>query len=128
MAKAGWSYYGITQVLNRRGIPVRESAVRRWVDGRIAERERLANRERRRTSAVSRKIAAGGPWIRADASPKYRMARLLALAEVGVRAGQIAKVIHLDFGDVLTEHEVKRAVETGRPPRKWRVRAGEGEQ
>jgi hypothetical protein len=126
LADASWSAYKIAQIFNRRGIPVSEGTVRCWIDPKYAERRSLGNRQRMREVLAKAKAerAQGGPWFHANASAEYRMQRLVALATVGLTVPKLVEVLRLDFGDVLSEHEVRRAVETGRPPRRWRPTEG----
>lgn len=122
----GWSAYKIAKILTGRGIPVSESTVRRWIDERASELDRGRGRARMRRQRVAER-AGKGCWFRPDATVEYRMARLASLAATGVSVAAVAKVMTVDFGDPLTEKEVRQVLATGRPPLKWR-QTGEGER
>ncbi len=76
----------------------------------------------RRKRASERQGGQGG-WFRVDSSPEFRWARMRALASAGLSARAIASVIKLDFGDVLSEDQVRYALQEDRMPRIWEAQA-----
>lgn len=94
----GWTITQVTAILNGRGLRVSAAAVGRWVDPERAERHVTQSRELKRR--------------------RRREARLKALADAGLLAPAIAKVMTLDFPEhPMTSWQVRWALKTGRLPK-----------
>jgi len=121
LAAGDWTPAEIAKVLNRRGIPVARDTVARWVKPDVhlrRNRTSLANARRARAAA---RLASADPWLRADATPEYKTARLLALDRLGVLdRAQIAAVLTIDFGAPINAAMVSAAIDSGCVPAPWR--------
>lgn len=96
LAEGGWDLSGIVRVLHRRGYPVGQRAVERWISADRADRQRehdLASKRRRDARR------SGGRFLGRERSPEFKLARIHALRELGLGATSVAKAMRLDFPD-----------------------------
>lgn len=112
---AGWNDVQIVNLLAREGVTVTKATVGRWVK---PKREQTWRAECERFGAVRAAERGGKPLGRRDARPEYKLARMQALRELGVSFNSIAKVMGFDFGDELTEDQVRHALDLGRYPKR----------
>ncbi len=109
---AGWAIPRIREILAKEhAVRPSNDTIARWLDPAVAERRAQAAREKRA------EVATFG-WSGWHPSPSWKLGRMRALRAAGVSYAAIAKVMLVDFGDELTEEEVRYAVKRGRPPRK----------
>ena len=116
---AGWEPGEITRLLNRRGLPVHRKTVGLWLDDEAARRDREA--QRRRAARLAAEASGGAlPVAVGRLTPERKWQRLLALAAIPLTVPQIIDTLALDLHERLTEDEVRYALATDRPPRRWR--------
>lgn len=118
LVAAGWSAERTAELLGEEGVPVGINTVRRWTD----QKTRLADQERDRARAARKARAAGaGPMGPRHATPEFKLARMRALRETArLKDAQIARVMALDFGDVMSDDTVSYALARGEYPRSLR--------
>jgi hypothetical protein len=94
--------------------------VRAWIDdGYAAKRRRDTAARKARSRQNGRSL--GHP----QAHPLSRMRRIQALQEIGLSYVDIAAVMRLDFGDELTDEQVRYALQNNTVPRIYRRRLRE---
>lgn len=108
--EAGWTDEWIADQLG-----VAKTTVGNWVK---PHREQ-ANRETQARVHVQRATIRGAkPMGHYLARAEYKLARMRALHEqAGMTCGAIARVMRFDFGDPLTDDQVRYALAVGRYPR-----------
>lgn len=115
LAAAGWGPTDIARILNREGVQATRFAVSRWLDPEKAARHREQTRKWNRRDRADR-IKPRLSQLTVDA----RMARMRIYANAGISAAAIGKFFGVEHGTALTEHEVREALRSNRPPRRWR--------
>lgn len=109
LAAGGWGPYVIAKIFKKRGTPVSGKTIQDWIDPRIAERRRDAQRKRMRRINAARtrgRLGAGPPR-----SPEFRLARMQSLRDLGMSYNAIAIVMNFDFLDeMLTGDRVRNMV------------------
>lgn len=112
LREAGWAIPRIRDILEKEhAVRPSKDTITRWLDPAVAERRAQAAREKRAESATF-------GWSGWHPSPSWKLGRMRALRDAGVSYAAVAKVMSVDFGDELTEEEVRAALKLGRPPRK----------
>ena len=115
MRAAGWSLQSIRTYLTGRGVVVKTNeTILRWTDEQYAERIRRIKRDRER----ARWRARNPGFAQRHFDEQEKLRRLFDLSGAGLKPPAIAKVVRLDLGDQLTATQVRRALETGRYPRR----------
>jgi len=109
-----WNITQIQRYLERRGVKVSWSTVRRWADPQWEEIERKRAREAQR--ARWRRLHGVKPHAYRSIDPAAKLQRLFELRRVGLSAEDAARVLRLDFGDEITRFQVMNAEKTGRYP------------
>lgn len=107
-AADGWKTADIVRFFAEDGITVGKDAVARWTNPQVEEsaRQRILKRNRRYASERSGRL--GRPDL---TTPEFKFARMRALRdEAGMTCGGIAKVMRFDFGDPLTDRQVRHAL------------------
>lgn len=116
LAAAGWGPTRIAELLTRDGLQVSRFAVARWINPDMAARHyQQSRRWKRHARADQVKPRLAG--LSVDA----RMARMRLYRDAGLSHAAIATFFSLEHGEPLTDHEVREALRTGRPPRRWRT-------
>jgi hypothetical protein len=113
LGDAGWSAYAIPGHLEKEfGVRPQDSTVRRWLDPRIAERERRRTRQKER----ARRQQIGMRMIVVDDDRKLELMR--RLDDEGMSVAAVAKALRVFTGDSITYHQVRHALQTGRYPQR----------
>jgi hypothetical protein len=94
----GWSYEAIRGYLGRRGLVVGWTTVKRWSNPAACEKERQADRLRKRANYRDQH----GITLPRVADEDGLLLRMRALEGAGLPATQIAAVIRLDYGVPMT--------------------------
>lgn len=112
--EAGWRPYEIVDLLAQDGVTVDRTTVVRWTDPESAEKHRRRKAEFVRERAAKK---SGRAWFGRVPSSEFKFARIRALhEEAGMTCGGIARVMAFDFGDPLTDSQVRYALTIGRYP------------
>lgn len=115
---AGWSLRRIAEFVEEEvGRRPAVGTVQRWTDEEAARAHQARGLARhRRHSAAG--AGGGGRLGNPRATPEFKLARMAAMRERDLSLRSIAEMMALDFGDELSEHQVRYAFLTGRyPPR-----------
>jgi hypothetical protein len=113
LRESGWTLRGIVQVLARRGIQVHESTVLYWTSEVASERRRQHDRERMAQVNAAR---ATFQWPGRPKTEAWLLGRMRVLERAGLSMAAIAKVVSIDHGLGLSEHQVRYALEMNRLP------------
>lgn len=90
------------------------STVLAWVDADAAKKKAALSRKRHAEIGSSRGSTGIG-----ERAPAWKLARMRALSELpGMSEQAIASVMSFDFGDDISRFQVRRALETGRYPKR----------
>ena len=118
LAAAGCGPAEIVRHLSRRGVRISRFAVSRWINPEQHAKHLAQTRDWNRQKRAGQ-IKPRLQGLSVDA----RMERLRIYSAAGISRSAIAKFIALEHGTTLTQDEVRHALVTGRPPRKWREEA-----
>lgn len=113
LRESGWTLSGIVQVLARRGIHVHESTILYWTSEAASERRRQHDRDRMARINAAR---ASFRWPGRPKTEVWLLARMRVLERAGLSMAAIAKVVSIDHGLELTEHQVRYALSIDRLP------------
>lgn len=117
LSAAGWGDAEIARTLLQDGFvrsPVARATIGRWVRASREQSWRADAQANAASRAAQRGARGIGRW---SARPEFKMARVRALHGEGLSVNAIATVMRFDFGDRLTEHQVRYALRMGRYPR-----------
>lgn len=119
LREAGWSYTDIQRLLAKEeGVVVHLNTIRVWVN---EDARRVHRHHDLRIKRAQRAELTGGRIGRKAPSTEFLMVRMRELTAAGLSANAVATVMVFDgLTDDLTEDEVRTALQTGRPPRRWR--------
>jgi hypothetical protein len=114
----GWGITDLQRYLERHGVDVSWWTVKKWADQDYAARERQRQRLRQRQiqrvnrrTPLHRLLVVDEPAL---------MERMNQLRDAGLSVASVAKVLNLDHGLGVTEHEIRNALESGVAPRAFR--------
>lgn len=108
--EAGWTDEWIAEQLG-----VGKTTVGNWVKPHRARKNQEAVERSHARRATTRGARPLGHFL---ARPEFKLARMRALRdEAGVTYTGIAKVMWFDFGDPLTQSQVRHAIASGRYPK-----------
>jgi hypothetical protein len=113
LRESGWTLRGIVQVLASRGIHVHESTVLYWTSETASERRRQHDRERMAQLNAAR---ATFRWPGRPKTEAWLLGRMRVLERAGLSMTAIAKVVSIDHGLELSEHQVRYALSINRLP------------
>lgn len=113
MREAGWTLRGIVQVFARRGIKVHESTVLYWTSEAAAERKRRHDQQRKAQVNAAR---ATYRWPGRARTEAWLLGRMRVLEGAGLSMAAIAKIVSIDHGLELSEHQVRYALSINRLP------------
>jgi hypothetical protein len=111
LREAGWTLRDIVAVFRRRGVSVHESTVLYWTSEEASERRRA--HDRRRMAAVNAQRASFR-WPGRPRTEAWLLGRMRVLEGAGLSAAAIAKVVSIDHGIVVSAHQVRYALRSGR--------------
>jgi hypothetical protein len=113
LRESGWTLRAIVQVLARRGIHVHESTILYWTSETASERRRQHDRERMAQVNAAR---ASFRWPGRPKTEAWLLGRMRVLERAGLSMAAIAKVVSIDHGLELSEHQVRYALSINRLP------------
>lgn len=119
LREAGWSLNEIRRLMAADGIdPVPAiGTIAIWTDD--AARRRELDRQARKHREL--RVARSDFRLPGVRGPEWRLGRIRALADAEVGILDIARVMSIDFpGEPITRHDVRYALEVGRPPLAYR--------
>ena len=118
LGRAGWTPHQIAGIFRKRGVDPcpPPNTIRYWLRGGL-DMEKQRELDRRHKARV-RAERSGGRIVSRAATPEFKVARIRGLRELGVSYAAIAKVMTFDFGERITEKQVRDAAVTGTYPRR----------
>lgn len=112
LREGGWSLRGIQQLLKEEtGFAPTDHTILYWTDPDFRRRDLARRRRRRSPRTVPGRL--GSPL----ASEDQKLERMQALRQHNLSFRSIAEVMALDFGDQISEEQVRYALTNGRYPR-----------
>lgn len=117
LGEAGFGPMEIVRVFSKQGIePLPTPGAVKWWLKRALDYEAHMESQRR-NKARKNASKSGGRLLTKPRSPEFKVLRIQALADRRVSATTIATLMEFDFGEPLTEAQVRYAIRTGRYPK-----------